>query len=68
MSPYQSFAVEMAALDLVYAIKAQRSCEPLDEKALLATLQDLRDAFISVRDISDRVDKIVQTLDEEQTA
>lgn len=66
MTPYQSFSIEMAALDLVYAIKAQRGCEPLDEKALLATLQDLRDAFISVRDISDRVDKIVQTLDEEQ--
>jgi len=66
MTPYQSFSIEMAALDLAHAIKAQRDCVPMDEKALLATLQDLRDAFISVRDISDRVDKIVQTLDEEQ--
>jgi hypothetical protein len=68
MTPYQSFAVEMAALDLVHAIKCQRDCEPHDEKALLATLQDLRDAFIGVRDISDRIDQIVQNLDEEQTA
>jgi hypothetical protein len=68
MSPYQSFAVEMAALDLVHAIKCQRDCEPMDEKALLATLQDLRDAFLTVGDISDRIDRIVKTLDEEQTA
>jgi len=68
MSPYQSFAVEMAALDLVHAIKCQRDCEPMDEKALLATLQDLRDAFLTVGDISDRIDRIVETLDEEQTA
>lgn len=68
MSPYQSFAVEMAALDLVHAIKAQRDCEPMDEKALLATLQDLRDAFLTVGDISDRIDRIIETLDEEQAA
>jgi hypothetical protein len=68
MSPYQSFAVEMAALDLVHAIKCQRDCEPMDEKALLATLQDLRDAFLTVGDISDRIDRIIETLDEEQTA
>ena len=67
MSPYQSFAVEMAALDLVHAIKCQRDCEPMDEKALLATLQDLRDAFLTVGDISDRIDRIIETLDEEQT-
>ena len=68
MSPYQSFAVEMAALDLVHAIKCQRDCEPMDERALLATLQDLRDAFLTVGDISDRIDRIIETLDEEQTA
>jgi len=68
MTPYQSFAVEMAALDLAHAIKAQRDCEPMDEKALLATLQDLRDAFLTVGDISDRIDRIIETLDEEQTA
>ena len=68
MSPYQSFAVEMAALDLVHAIKCQRDCEPMDEKALLATLQDLRDAFLTVGDISDRIDRIIETLDEEQAA
>ena len=68
MSPYQSFAVEMAALDLVHAIKCQRDCEPMDEKALLATLQDLRDAFLTVGNISDRIDRIIETLDEEQTA
>ena len=68
MSPYQSFAVEMAALDLVHAIKCQRDCEPMDEKALLATLQDLRDAFLDVGNISDRIDRIVETLDEDQSA
>ncbi len=68
MTPYQSFAIEMAALDLVHAIKCQRDCEPMDEKALLATLQDLRDAFLTVGDISDRIDRIIETLDEEQTA
>ena len=60
MSPYQSFAVEMAALDLVHAIKCQRDCEPMDEKALLATLQDLRDSFLTVGDISDRIDRIIE--------
>ena len=68
MSPYQSFAVEMAALDLVHAIKCQRDCEPMDEKALLATLQDLRDAFLTVGNISDRIDRIIETLDGEQSA
>ena len=68
MSPYQSFAVEMAALDLVHAIKCQCDCEPMDEKALLATLQDLRDAFLTVGNISDRIDRIVENLDEEQSA
>ena len=68
MSPYQSFAVEMAALDLVHAIRCQRDCEPMDEKALLATLPDLRDAFLTVGDISDRIDRIIETLDEEQAA
>jgi len=66
MTTYQKFAVEMAALDLAHAIKAQRDCEPMDEKALLATLQDLRDAFLTVGDISDRVDRIIETLDEVQ--
>jgi hypothetical protein len=66
MTTYQKFAVEMAALDLVHAIKCQRDCVPMDEKALLATLQDLRDAFLTVGDISDRVDRIIETLDEVQ--
>ena len=68
MSPYQCFAVEMAALDLVHAIICKRDCKPMDEKALLATLQDLRDAFINVGNISDRIDRFIETLDEEQTA
>jgi len=37
----------------------------MDEKALLATLQDLRDAFLTAGNISDRIDRIVETLDEE---
>ena len=68
MNASQCAAVYLAAVDLAHAIKSQRDCEPMDEKALLATLQDLRDAFLTVGDISDRIDRIVETLDEEQTA
>lgn len=68
MTPYQSFAIEMAALDLVHAIKCQRDCEPMEEKALLATLADLRDAFLTVGDISDKVDSIIGTLEGETCA
>ncbi len=66
MTTYQKFAVEMAALDLVHAIKCQRDCVPMDEKALLATLQDLRDAFLNVDNLTDRIDRIIETLDEAQ--
>lgn len=63
MSPAQLAAVEMAAIDLAHAIQTQRDCEPLDEKALLFTLQDLRDAFPT---LSDEIDTILETLDEVQ--
>jgi hypothetical protein len=63
MSPAQLAAVEMAAIDLAHAIQAQRDYQPVDEKALLFTLQDLRDAFPA---LSDEIDTILETLDEVQ--
>ena len=65
MNAAQCAAVYLAAVDLAHAIKSQRDCEPMDEKALLFTLQDLREAFPI---ISDQIAYIIETLDEEQTA
>lgn len=45
MNTKQRFAVECAALDLAYAIRCQRDCVPMEEKPLLNTLDDLREAF-----------------------
>ena len=45
MNAAQCAAVYLAAVDLAHAIKAQRDCEPMEEKPLLATLDDLREAF-----------------------
>ena len=48
MKPNQRYAVECAALDLAYAIRCQRVCETMEEKPLLDTLDDLREAFPDV--------------------
>jgi hypothetical protein len=64
MNTTQLYAIECAAIDLAYAIRCQRDCEPMEEKSLLDTLEDLRDAFPT---ISDQIADVIETLEEVQS-
>ena len=62
MSPEQQQAIRCAAIDLAYAIRCRRDCEPMEVTPLLDTLDDLRAAFPDIG----LLDTLVQELEEEQ--
>ena len=62
MSPEQQQAIRCAAIDLAYAVRCRRNCEPMEVTHLLDTLDDLRDAFPDIG----LLDTLVQELEEEQ--
>lgn len=62
MSPEQQQAIRCAAIDLAYAVRCQRDCEPMEVTPLLDTLDDLRAAFPDIG----LLDTLVQELEEEQ--
>lgn len=62
MSPEQQQAIRCAAIDLAYAVRCRRDCEPMEVTPLLDTLDDLRAAFPDIG----LIDTLVQELEEEQ--
>lgn len=62
MSPEQQQAIRRAAIDLAYAVRCRRDCEPMEVTPLLDTLDDLRAAFPDIG----LLDTLVQELEEEQ--
>ena len=62
MSPEQQQAIRCAAIDLAYAVRCRRDCEPMEVTPLLDTLDDLRAAFPDIG----LLDTLVQELEEEQ--
>jgi len=62
MSPEQQQAIRCAAIDLAYAVRCQRDCEPVEVTPLLDTLDDLCAAFPDI----EMLDTLVQELIGEQ--
>ena len=62
MNPEQQQAIRCAAIDLAYAVRCRRDCEPMEVTPLLDTLDDLRAAFPDIG----LLDTLVQELEEEQ--
>ena len=62
MSPEQQQAIRCAAIDLAYAVRCRRDCEPMEVTPLFDTLDDLRAAFPDIG----LLDTLVQELEEEQ--
>jgi hypothetical protein len=65
MSPQQVFAIECAALDLAYAVRCRRECEPMETTPLLDTLDDLRAAF---PEMAESIDYILAEFELEEEA
>jgi len=61
MNPEQQQAIRCAAIDLAYAVRCRRDCEPMEVTPLLDTLDDLRAAFPDIG----LLDTLVQELEEE---